>query len=173
MLIPVKYTVSLPLVVSRLPPVVDDPTRIVDTVAGAWVMVSADAELVCPPTVTRHVMSRPKALTVTHVITVWPVTTLHDDAVYTADPAPGAWYVAETTVLRFPKLVPVMVTRTPPAVGMASSRPPLPTDTPLTAGWVYPEITGTSETLVLTPAIVAFQRWLAPIPTAVSHCSAV
>jgi hypothetical protein len=170
MLIPVKYTVSLPLVVSRLPPVVDDPTRIVDTVAGAWVMVSADAELVCPPTVTRHFMSRPKALTVTHVITVWPVTTLHDDAVYTADPAPGAWYVAETfDSPTAPRLDPRIVTTTPPTVGMLPRLAPTPTDSESIVGTAYDELTLPVDTPLDSRATVTFQRYPKPTPTTLTH----
>jgi hypothetical protein len=119
-------------------------------------------------------MDRPNAPTVLHVIAAWASDTAHDDAVYRVDPAPGAWYVAEMAVSPTgPRLLPRMVTSTPPAVGMLPRLLPTATDSESMEGTVYDDVTAMSVGLVVKPDTVTFQRWLAPTPTTVLHVSDV
>jgi len=103
------------------------------------------------------------------VIATWAAVTLHDDAEYTTE-LPGTWYVAEMAVSPTgPRFDPLIVTATPPAVGMLSSDDPTGTDRSLIAGAAYDDVTLGSVASTDSPATVTFHLRLVPTPAAVLH----
>ena len=134
-------------------------------------MVFVDATLTWSPTVTRHTRPRPNAPTVVHVIAVCGVVTLHDTAEYTTE-LPGTWYDALMAVSPIaPRFDPLIVTATPPAVGMLSSEYPdaADTDRSVIAGAAYDDVTLGSRIDADSPATVTFQRRFVPTPGTVLH----
>jgi hypothetical protein len=115
-------------------------------------------------------MDRPNAPTVLHVIAAWASDTAHDDAVYRVDPAPGAWYVAEMAVSPTgPRLLPRMVTSTPPAVGMLPRLLPTATDSESMEGTTYDDVTLASDSALTSDATVTVHRYPDPTPTTLTH----